>query len=135
MKVVLDANIFVSSFFWGGKPRKVLDRIMKEIDELYVTEEILEEVSDVIGRPKFRAEKSEKDYYLRQIEEIGCKVIPRRLTYNGSRDKTDDKYIECGIAGNVDYIISGDIHLLEIKEYENIKIVTAGEYLETVGGL
>jgi predicted nucleic acid-binding protein len=45
---------------------------------------------------------------------------------------TDNKYIECGITANVDYIISGDIHLLEIKEYEKIKIVTAKDYLEMV---
>jgi predicted nucleic acid-binding protein len=32
----------------------------------------------------------------------------------------------------VDYIISGDIHLLELKEYEKIKIVTAKEYLEII---
>ena len=42
------------------------------------------------------------------------------------------KYIECGIAAGVDYIISGDIHLLELQRYGKIKIVTAKAYLETM---
>ena len=45
---------------------------------------------------------------------------------------TEKKYIECGIAANADYIISGDIHLLEMREYGNIKIVSPKEYLEIV---
>ncbi|MDR0455112.1 MAG: hypothetical protein LBH20_00320, partial [Treponema sp.] len=51
-----------------------------------------------------------------------------------SRDKNDDKYIKCAISGDVNYIISGDIHLLEIKKYENIKIIKAKEYLDIVSG-
>jgi putative PIN family toxin of toxin-antitoxin system len=123
MRVVLDANIFVSSFFWGGKPKKVFDRIRKKIDNLYVSEEILAEIEDVIYRPKFIKEKSEKDEYMKTIRETGRKVTPQKLTGKGSRDKTDNKYIECAIAGNVDYIISGDVHLLELKQYENIKSI------------
>jgi len=56
MKIVLDANIFVSAFFWGGKPRKVLERVIEGIDELFFTKEILDEVVEVMGRPKFHAD-------------------------------------------------------------------------------
>ncbi|MDR1053840.1 MAG: putative toxin-antitoxin system toxin component, PIN family [Planctomycetaceae bacterium] len=130
MKIVLDANIFISSFFWGGNPRTVLERTIIGIDELFVSKEILDEINDVIGRPKFHANRKEINHFLNSIEEIASKVVPQRRISNGSRDKTDNKYIECGITAHVDYIISGDIHLLEIKEYESIKIVTAKDYLE-----
>jgi putative PIN family toxin of toxin-antitoxin system len=130
MKVVLDANIFISSFFWGGNPREVLQRAISKLDELYISKEILNEIENVMGRKKFHAEKNEIDYYISSIEEIANKITPKKMIKNGSRDKTDNKYIECGIAGNVDYILSGDIHLLEIKKYGAIPIVTAREYLE-----
>ena len=130
MRIVLDANIFVSSFFWGGNPRMVLERVIEGIDELFITKEILNEIEEVMERPKFHAEKEEIDYFINSIVEIGNKIIPKRKIKNGSRDKTDNKYIECGIAAKVDYIISGDIHLLELREYGKIKILTAKNYLE-----
>ena len=132
MKVVLDANIFISSFFWGGNPRKVVERAINKFDDLLITKEILGEIEDVLGRPKFHAGKDEIEYFISSIEEIGVRIVPGKKITNGSRDKTDNKYIECGIAGGVDYIISGDSHLLEMKEYRNITIVSAKEYLEII---
>ena len=132
MKVVLDANIFVSSFFWGGKPRLVLERAIAQLDELFVSSEILDEVGDVIGRPKFHTGRGEIEHYIKSIIDIGNVVSVKEKIENGSRDKTDNKYLECALAGGVDYIISGDVHLLEMKEYKKIKIVTANEYLETL---
>jgi putative PIN family toxin of toxin-antitoxin system len=132
MKIVLDANIFIASFFRGGNPRNVLERVIAGIDELFITKEILDEINDVIGRPKFHADGNEINYFIHSIEEIANKIVSKRRINNGSRDKTDNKYIECGITAHVDYVISGDIHLLEMKEYENIKIVTAKEYLEII---
>ena len=129
MKVVLDANIFISSFFWGGNPRSVLERVIMGIDELFITKEILDEIEAVIGRPKFHADKEKAAYFINSIEEIGNKIVPQKQINNGSRDKKDNMYIECGMAAGVDYIISGDVHLLELKEYKKIKIVTAKNYL------
>jgi len=130
MKIVPDANIFISSFFWGGNPRLVLERVITGKDELYVTKEILEEIESVMGRPKFHVNKEEVDYFINSIEEIANRIVPKRQVNNGSRDKKDNKCIECAIAANIDYIISGDIHLLELREYKNVKIVTAKSYLE-----
>jgi putative PIN family toxin of toxin-antitoxin system len=132
MKIVLDANIFISSFFWGGNPRLVLERVITGKDELYATKEILDEIESVMGRPKFHVNKEEVDYFINSIEEITNRIVPKRQINNASRDKADNKYIECAIAANVDYIISGDMHLLELKEYKNVKIVTAKCYLENI---
>jgi putative PIN family toxin of toxin-antitoxin system len=132
MRIVLDANIFISSFFWGGNPRLVLERVITGKDELFVTKEILDEIESVMGRPKFHVNKEEVDYFINSIEEIANRIVPKRQINNGSRDKADNKYIECAITANVDNIISGDIHLLELKEHKNVKIVTAKSYLENI---
>ena len=34
MKLVLDSNIFISAFYWGGKPQQVIDRVILGLDEL-----------------------------------------------------------------------------------------------------
>ena len=132
MKIILDANIFISSFFGGGNPRIVLERAINKSDELFITKDILNEIEGVLGRPKFHAGINEIEYYIKSVEEIANKIVTKKGINKGSRDKTDNKYIECGVAGNVDYIISGDIHLLEIKKVNKIKIVTPKEYLEIV---
>ena len=132
MKIVLDANIFISSFFWGGNPQKIIERIISGIDELYITKEILDEIEGVLKRPKFHADNDGINYFINSIEEIGNKITPQKLVINISRDITDNKYIECGITVDADYIISGDVHLLELREYKNIKIMNAKDYLDIV---
>jgi putative PIN family toxin of toxin-antitoxin system len=123
---------FISAFFRGGNPRTVLERVIAGIDELFITKEILDKIDDVIGRQKFHADKYEINYFINSIEEIANKIVPKRRIDNGSRDKTDNKYIECGITAHGDYIIFGDIHLLELGEYKSMKIVTAKDFLEIV---
>ena len=132
MKIVLDANIFISSFFWGGNPKAIVERIISGTDELFITKEILDEIEEVVRRPKFHTDNDRINYFISLIEEIGNKITPQILVKNGSRDRTDNKYIECGITANVEYIISGDIHLLELKKYKSIKIVKAKDYLDIV---
>jgi len=129
MKIVLDANIFISSFFWDGNPKSIVERIISGLDELFISKEILDEIDNVVRRPKFNASNDQINYFLNSIEEIGNIITPQKQIKKGSRDKTDNKYIECGITAKADYIISGDVHLLEIKQYGNIKIVSAKEYL------
>jgi predicted nucleic acid-binding protein len=90
------------------------------MDELFITKEILDEIYDVMGRPKFHVDKDEINYFINSSEEIANKIVPKRRIKNGGRDKTDNKYIECGISATVDYIISGGIHLLKLKEYLEI---------------
>jgi len=132
MRIVLDANIIISSFFWGGNPKIIVERIISGIDELFISKEILEEIEGVIRRPKFHTDNDRINYFINSIEEIGNKITPQKLGETGSRDRTDNKYIECGTTANVDYIISGDIHLLELKKYQNMQIVSAKNYLDIV---
>ena len=110
----------------------IVERVIAGMDELFITKEILDEIENVIGRPKFHAEEDKIHYYIDSIEEIGNKISSKKQIKKGSRDKSDNKYIECGITADADYIISGDSHLLELKEYDNIKIVTAKNYLTIV---
>jgi len=137
MVIVLDANIFVSAFFWGGNPKTILKLVESKKAILFITDEIIAEIERVLKKRKFKQPEAIKQFALQRIKLISRKIaVPdsQRITTGGSRDETDNKYLECGTAANADYIISGDKHLLELKEYNGIKIVTAAEYLDIING-
>ena len=132
MKVVLDTNIFISAFFWGGNPRRVLERSIEGIDELFTSREILEELCTVLKRPKFKIENYNIEYYVKAIEDIAKIVVISGIVKNQCRDHNDDKILECAYEGNVEYIVTGDDDLLVLKEFRTIKICRVNEYLEIV---
>ena len=134
MKLVLDTNIFISSFFWGGNPRKLMTRIIDGKDTLFVSNEILDEVLSVMARPKFGISHRQITHFIDSIEEISCHVTLSGIIQGVCRDSDDDKILECAVLGGVDFIISGDSDLLSIKEFQGIPVLAASEYIEKVEG-
>jgi len=136
MKIVLDANIFISASFWGGKPYDVFERVAEGTDLLFVTTDVLEEIESALRKPKFRAYEELINTAILNIQKLSRKVAvaPQAKVSGVCRDPKDDKYLECAIAAKADYIITGDKDLLDLKEYGGVKIVTVKWYLETVSG-
>ena len=132
MKLVLDSNIFISAFYWGGKPQQILDRIVLGLDELYITNEILDEIEEVMARPNFKTAPQTIDVYIKAIEKIGKKIFTSGKITGICRDKDDDAIIECGVLPSADYLITGDNDLLVLEKYETMKIVSASDYLLNV---
>jgi putative PIN family toxin of toxin-antitoxin system len=132
MKIVIDSNVFISSFFWRGNPRKVFDRVVDGFDELYITDEILAELKEVMSKDKFEVDKQEIEDYIKIIEHFSIKIFHDGNIENISRDSDDNKILKCGQEGKVDYIITGDNDLLVLKKYKQIKILSPKEYLETI---
>ncbi|QQO07862.1 putative toxin-antitoxin system toxin component, PIN family [Breznakiella homolactica] len=132
MKVVLDTNVFISAFFWNGKPRRVLERGIEGLDELYICNEILEEISLVLRRPKFKVPEQGIDYFIQSIEDITHKVLIKGSVKGVCRDRADNAILECALLGKADWLITGDEDLLVLQKYKKIKITTAADYLECV---
>ena len=100
MRLVLDTNIFISAFYWGGNSQKIIDRIIAGLDELYVSDKILEEISEVMARPKFKTEQETIDKYIETIEKICKKIFTEGRIKGICRDIDDDDKLECGIIFN-----------------------------------
>ena len=117
MKIVLDTNIFVSSFYWAGNPRKVFDRVTNGLDELYITDEILKEIVSVMSEKRFDTSIDKIQEYVKIIESYSIKISPNDVPEKISRDEGDNKILQCGFDGNVDFIVTGDNDLLVLKEH------------------
>lgn len=130
MKVVIDTNIFVSSFF-GGNPRKIIDLWKNEKITLCLSNAILDEYVDVLYRIGMKDESEIKE--LLSLFSKGFNLLFTTKTPKINivkNDPDDDKFIECAAALKADAVITGDKEVLSIKEYKGIKILTPQQFLK-----
>jgi uncharacterized protein len=129
MRVVLDTNIFVSGLL-GGALHVIVDEWKAGKITLVISEPIAREYLNVINRPKFKFPAQEiaatTDYLLKTSEFI----TPAETIRAVKSDPSDNKFLEAAVAGNAAYIVSGDGHLLELKTFRGIEILTAREFIE-----
>lgn len=129
MNVVVDTNIFVSSFF-GGYPRKIIDCWKEGRITLCLSREIINEYTSVLVRLGLTDEKELSE--LLHLFASGRGVLFAAKTSSLKivrRDPSDDKFIECAVALKARHIITGDKALLSVKNYSGIEISTAREFL------
>lgn len=128
-KIVLDTNILISACGWEGKPRKLFRKILTGEYELIISKEQLDEVKRVLDYPKFDFTEDQKSRFL-VILVLVSTIIPINKGVDIIKDDTDDnRIVEIALEAQADFIISGDTHLLEIKSYDRIKIVTVSDFL------
>ena len=128
-KVVLDTNILISSFGWSGKPRIIFEKCLNEELDLVTSPNQIGELKRVIGYPKFQFTEKQKAMFISIILDIATVVEIPGQVHVIADDPDDDLILETAIVGKVDYLISGDPHLLKVGEFMNVKIITANEFL------
>lgn len=133
-KIVVDTNIFVSSFF-GGNPQKLFDLYFNNthLIEIYTSEQILAEIENVLNRIS-PADKYTIADFLNIFRDSAILIdIPLDMNLEVSiKDEDDIKFIECAVTAGASYIISGDKHLLDLKEYNGIKMIKVKEFLDII---
>ena len=128
-RVILDTNIFVSMAM-GGQVGKINNEWRAGKFILVVSEDIVSEYLEVLQRPKLHLKSRTIATIVNRIYRKAEFVAPEEKIFVVLADTTDNKFIEAAIKGMTDYIVSGDKHLLELKEYKSIPIITAREFIE-----
>lgn len=130
MRVVIDTNVFVSSFF-GGKPRKIIDLWRTEQITLCLSKEILDEYVEVLQRIGLTDQAMLKELLSFLASSFNMFYTGKTPSIQAVRnDPDDDKFIECAVALKAEAIITGDRELKAIKEYMGIKVLTPLEFLK-----
>ena len=124
MKAVLDTNVFVSGIFWTGSSNKVIFSWKEGKFVLVTSLEIISEVIKVLKDFKIRLPENMIKEWIDLITRNSVIVEPKEKINIIKDDPKDDIFIETAVAGNVDFIISQDNHLLKLKEFRKIKIIT-----------
>lgn len=135
IRVVVDTNVLISGLF--GIKNSPSAQILKDIRAqkviLATSPVILEEVVEVINREKVikRTKMSLKDRtdFISKLIERSDVTAGIQFSQPVSRDAKDDKFLACAVEAEADYIVTGDEDLLDLKEYDEIKIVTPRELM------
>jgi len=128
-KVVLDTNSVISAFGWGGNSMRVMDLALDNKLSVVTSLEQIDELRRVLDYPRLQLSLDEKEKVLNVFLEIAQLVSPKKRVDVITEDPDDNRILEAAVEGKVDYIISGDKHLLDLKKYCGIHIVTASEFL------
>jgi putative PIN family toxin of toxin-antitoxin system len=131
VRVVLDTNVVVSALLFTGTSSKLVQLWQGGVITALVSRSILEEYLRVLSYPKFKLSEGDirgliQEELLPYLEVV---KIGRRLRVV-DRDPSDDKFVECAVAGKARVIISGDKDLLSIGRYRKTLIQSPAQFLE-----
>ena len=138
-KVIIDTNVLVSAFIFGGKPLQVIRKTFKTT-EVYVSPEILTEYKET-PRELEKEKKISSYQFELLIESIASFVSESIIVYPEKRlyickDPEDDMLLECCLKAKADFLITGDKKLLEIKmsilpqEIKSLKIINPSQFVQ-----
>ena len=130
-RVVIDTKVVVWALLFGGVPGKLVPPWKTGRIRAFASKEMIEEYLRVLAYPKFELSEEEINYLLYQeilpyFEIVKTKPGPMIV----EEDPSDDMFIRCAEASKAEIILSGDQHLLDLKSYGKVKILTPSQFLE-----
>lgn len=128
-RLVLDTNVLISALGWRGAPREIVRHCFAGRCILLLSPQILAEIERVLHYPKFKFSPVQIDGYLEQLTEAAELVQPDRRVEVVVEDPSDNRFLECALAGRADAVISNDRHLLALESFEKIPILRPQAYL------
>ena len=129
MIVVLDTNIVASATYWRGKPAHCLEAWILRRYDLAISHPILTEYEEVVSRLAVRYPTKLPTDWIGSIKQAGHLYLPAPIAAS-TTDPKDEMFIECAVAANADYLVSGDKgHLLTLRQVAGVSIVSASDFL------
>lgn len=134
IKVVLDANIFVSAVIKSSSnAARILELVREREVILILSNEIVSEVRLVLLYPRLRKihhrTHEEIDQFLKNTARISDIVPGRKRVHEIKDDPSDNKYLSAAVEGKADFIVSGDHHLKDLKIFQGIRILDPAAFL------
>ncbi len=136
-RVVLDTNVLVSgTIATQGFPSRIFDAAVSKEIVLVISPYILAEYFDVLKRPhivkKYSILSERARIFTEYLQKRAKQVNPSSIERVIFDDAKDDAILACADAGKAQYVVSGDEHLVQLREYKGIQILTPREFVEQV---
>ena len=134
MIVVLDTNLIISALLSPqGTPAKIINRWEAGKFDVAVSDPLLNELERALGYERinkyFRGTGFNRSTFIMHLREIAILVKPQISLEVITDDPDDNRLLECAVTSGSSYIISGDQHLLDLKEYQGIQILSPAGFI------
>ncbi|MBU4306138.1 MAG: putative toxin-antitoxin system toxin component, PIN family [Candidatus Omnitrophica bacterium] len=130
-KVIIDTNVVISALLFEGQANEIFSLWKNGRVVFLASKEMITEYIKVLSYPKFNLTNEEIKYLLQ--EELVPFIKPVKVSTAIDvikDDPSDNKFLSAAVDGKADYIISGDKHLLNLKKFRKIEIVSITEFLK-----
>jgi uncharacterized protein len=128
-RVVIDTNVLISAIIGHGKPRRLLSRVLRDHSAV-ASREMLAELADVLAREKFSLSAGQIARFLTIYTRRSEVVDLDRRVDAVEADPADNVVLGTAVNGRAAFIVTGDGHLLELAEFEGIRIVPVAAALK-----
>lgn len=135
--IVPDVNVILSGMaFSDSHPSQIIQMWRKDQILFATSFSILKDLERAFNYPKvqkfLKLTQSEIESVTKELLKTSI-IVPEKLEVKVSPDPDDDKLFSCALESMADYIVSGDKkHVLLIKNYKGIGIVSPKEFVEEV---
>ena len=137
LRVVLDANVYVSALIRPqGPPGQIIMRFLENSFEIVLSSAIVEETVRAFAYPRVRKYihvAVDPELWLEDVILLAQFVAGDYRVQGVSLDADDDKYLAAAAEGSATLIVTGDPHLLTVKDFRGIRIVTPRVFLDLLG--
>lgn len=131
LSVTADTNIYISALNFGGLPRRFLSLAEAGgIFHLSISDAIVAEIGRVLRGKKFRWPEEEIRIAQRQISRFTEHVTAVDTLDAVTVDPSDNRILECAMTAQSEYIVSGDEHLLRLRQYNNARILKVADFMD-----
>ena len=132
MRIVIDTNVLVSAAVTGRNPEAVILFIVESLDcEWVVSAEILREYKEVLSRSRLRLTESQKERWFNILDRATI-LIEVNVEVDFPRDRKDAKFLACAVAGEADFLITGDRDFTEAENLTNTTIISVSLFKRLV---
>jgi putative PIN family toxin of toxin-antitoxin system len=128
IRAVLDTNVIISALFWRGAPHTVLKSGLVGRYTILTSPAIIEEVFSTLTR-KFKFPNRDAREFLEIIIAQSTVVIPTTRIRAVKTDPSDNKILECALAGGATHVVTGDKDILSLGKYQKIALVAPTQFL------
>jgi len=132
-RAVFDTNVLVSGILYAGKSKLLIDAVLGGKITLVLSTQLIQEFKRVIARDKFKLSKDQQDEFINFIVMISDIVRIKSRFRVVMEDPNDNAVLRTAYDGRVHCIVLGDEHLLSLKEFMGIKILTVSRMQELMG--